>query len=172
MTMTKSFGAAALAGLILACSASQPAIAQVRAALTKNVDEPGRLPFEAVIRYSRFGCISANCSAFSTIFATDLSFDGPVVPSGKRLIVQSVVGTVPTNSAPCVIALKVGNAPISPFKAAFPMCTQVPQGYMVSGNAFATYEGGEAIHILVSGYPLNGFDSFVTITGYLIDASN
>jgi hypothetical protein len=60
------------------------AFGQIRPADTKNVDEPGRLPYEQVIEFSRFGCSTTNCSNFRLLGGTFL-FDAPPGPAGKRL---------------------------------------------------------------------------------------
>lgn len=79
--------AAAAATIALAAGmlGADGAFGQVRPAYTKNVDEPGRLPYEQIIEFSRFGCSTTNCSKFRLLGGTFL-FDAPLVPAGKRLV--------------------------------------------------------------------------------------
>jgi hypothetical protein len=59
------------------------AAAQPRAALTKNVDEPGRRPYQV-----EGSIIPSTCSFNSVLYFCRVDF--PVVPTGKRLVVEHV----------------------------------------------------------------------------------
>ncbi len=78
-----TFGAAGLAVLALIFHATAgEAIAQIRPAYTKNVDEPGRMPYQNTVNIS--GITFGNCSNVLCAVAF------PTVPTGKRLVVEHV----------------------------------------------------------------------------------
>jgi hypothetical protein len=74
----------ALAAIVLMLAPGE-AIAQ-RPALTKNIDEPGRIPYQQFVSAK-----PAPSSACGLNFCT---FVLPVVPAGKRLVVTDLYGTV------------------------------------------------------------------------------
>ena len=71
--------------LVLAKIYEKPLLAQVRAALVQNVDEPARNPYQEYI----FSYLS-NCSAGSQF----CNFSYSAVPAGKRLVVTNISGYV------------------------------------------------------------------------------
>ena len=78
-----------------------PLLAQVRPALVKNVDEPGRSPYQ-VLPVS-----STDCGTY-----TYLNF--PAVPSGKRLVITFASGVVYTpQNSPANARLTSSNGPIA-----------------------------------------------------------
>ena len=81
-------GFAVLAGVISGVTAA-PAIAQaIKAALVKNVDEPGRTPFQV-----RLSCGNGSTTACNGTSAA--------IPLGKRLVIQHVsvkIDTLPAGS--------------------------------------------------------------------------
>lgn len=169
-------GAAALAlagaGAVLSLVAPE-ALAQVRAALVKNVDEPGRTPYEVYVEFSVFRC-SFNCTNF-TDFDPVFLFDAPAVPAGKRLIVEHVSGRLPNTGTEGVsvalqsqriIALQHAKwAYFGPFFNQFSMA-----GF--DADADLTYGPGEQPHFNVVLPAGNTITAFVSISGYLIDATN
>jgi hypothetical protein len=65
-------------GLSIILSAAGPAAAQpIKAAVVKNVDEPGRVPHS----------VNFNCSAQNVVNCIS---PGPAIPTGKRFVVQFV----------------------------------------------------------------------------------
>jgi len=73
---------AALAVILIAGMAA----AQVRPAYVKNVDEPGRVPYQQMVGFSAYTCDPAHCI---------ISFNA--VPAGKRLVVEHVTMLVGIN---------------------------------------------------------------------------
>lgn len=155
---------------------AQPAAAQIRPAYTKNVDQPGRLPYEAYVAFSRFGC-SANCTNFASLFGSTFLFDAPAVPAGKRLVLQWVSANIPGNNAFDQVALqssRVFSAQHLKWSYAGPFFGEFPSSgvFGMSAGTFATYGPGESPHIFVFINSASNFDGSVTLAGYLIDAVN
>jgi hypothetical protein len=75
--------------VVILVVAAPETIAQVRAALVKNVDEPGLNPFSQSFVLSTNACSCTNCCFIST----------DTVPAGKRLVIQNVSGWFPLSSA-------------------------------------------------------------------------
>ncbi len=67
---------------------AQPANAQTRAALVKNVDEPGLVPFSQTFQIGVTACSCSNCCFVKTT----------TIPAGKRLVIQNVSGWVPLDA--------------------------------------------------------------------------
>jgi hypothetical protein len=144
----------------------------------KNVDEPGRVPYEASIQFTKSMC-TQNCTKFLAYDAGaggHYTFDGPAIPAGKRLVLQWVTALLPTASAPAIIALT--NSPgegIYRSKWSFfgPFYGWPPNQIGMSSAAFATIEPGQSPHVEVyfKAAPTANF-SYVTLSGYLIDATN
>src|SRR4051794_5555369 len=78
-------GALALAA-VLGKFYAVPALAQVRAALVQDRDNPAR---------SYYQTLNLSCGYAATICATDLA----VVPAGKRLVIKSVSGEADMSAA-------------------------------------------------------------------------
>jgi hypothetical protein len=63
---------------------AKPLLAQIKAALVQNVDEPARNPYQEAASFSQgSGCSGAFCNVY---FST--------VPTGKRLVITNVTGVV------------------------------------------------------------------------------
>ena len=153
-------------------------IAQIRAALVKNVDQPGRVPFDSGLVVFNFNGCSQNCTS-----------DGPgsasvngIVPIGKRLIVNHIRGGTDLGVASIV---GLSSAPFSPtgYDFADKLVFTGPFGTPVNGTSyydiqtFLTFEPGSTIHFATSfascsGNNLANCIGFVRIGGYLIDATN
>lgn len=72
-------------GAVVALATGAPAQAQTRAALVKNIDEPGRTPYQSVIEFNAGdGCTSNICNFVSFT----------PVPAGKRLVVDHLSAMV------------------------------------------------------------------------------
>ncbi len=160
--------AAGLGDMFLANEAA----AQIRPAYTRNVDDPGRQPYDTYIEFTKFGCV-VNCINFlnsNPIYA----FDGPVVPTGKRLVIKHVSGRLPnTSTAGISVALQSSRSAslenvkwsfFGPFFDSFSMA-----GF--SAETFATYGPGERPHFNVLLPTVNASTGYVSISGYLIDAN-
>ena len=144
-----------------------PLLAQVRAALVKNVDEPGRSPYQAVP-------VSTNdCGAYAF-----LNF--PPVPMGKRLVVTFVSGGTSTEeSSPAFARVYTLNSPMNTCENNYtgPFAV-VPISDKVGGNdtsfsgpvQFYIEEGRSPVLFVVTGFSSHRTQSF-TVVGYLIDKS-
>jgi hypothetical protein len=166
--------AIALLGAVAGTLWAPEADAQIRPAYVKNVDEPGRIPYEECIEFSVIGCSSLNCSNYNSLGTVSL-FDGPAVPAGKRLIVQRVSGRLPNNTGDGVSVALQGSQIVSMqsvkwvhFGPYFSQLSMIGFG----AEAFATYGPGQRPHVNVVLPDHNNFIGFVTISGYLIDATN
>lgn len=75
-------GLAALAAI--GAYTAKPLLAQIKAALVENIDEPGRNPYSSTVDVTPFACNSSPACVLQ--FAA--------VPAGKRLVVTSITGVV------------------------------------------------------------------------------
>ena len=156
------------------------AAAQVRPAYTKNVDEPGRTPWETRSQFlpNAGGCYgTSDCYNYQdgTTFAV---FDLRPVPAGKRWIVRSVSGGFNfANDRITNIELSNGRGFLTfdymkwtyggPFQQAVSYNAQI-----FSTEIWTIFGPGETPTVRVSGSPsLNGY-SVLIFSGYLIDATN
>jgi hypothetical protein len=151
------------------------ALAQ-RAAITKNVDEPGRQPYEAYVEFGfPTGCI-VGCSNFFTGGNT-VTFELPAIPTGKRFIIRHVSGVFPTTSLSeeCMMSLQNSQnknkwAFYGPF---YPFALSGTVRY--SSDAFTTYGPGEAPHVYLFVRDLDKSSPAASysliVGGYLIDAN-
>jgi len=158
------------------------AIAQIRAALMKNVDEPYRTPF---VTRSQFlinggGCFgTSDCSNYSegpTFAVLDLR----TVPTGKRWVVTSATGGL-NFSYGKTISIELGSPRSSVVFDGLKWIYGGPyiQYSVFSASAFnaslhATFEPGETPYLRVSvpnGSTLSGY-TVIVFTGYLIDSTN
>ncbi|WP_347985844.1 hypothetical protein [Methylomonas sp. AM2-LC] len=166
----------ALVAAILSAATLLPAQeAAAAAALVKNVEQPGRLPYQQTVQ---FNSIIGNCNTFSgNTNACLVSFNA--VPAGKRLVVEHVTLLIATTGgAPNLVAfgedLSTNTGIVAVIKPDF------SAGINISGSTFwnldrearVYYEPGTTpkIKILVPG-SIVGFDSSATVHGYLIDAN-
>jgi hypothetical protein len=156
------------------------AIAQIRAALVKNVDEPGRTPYITTSAFlpNAGGCFSGSCANYvdGTTFAI---FDLPPVPAGKRWIVTQIAGGfVNGNGRHTLIEVRNGRSGIvfdnlkwifsGPFGVGSNFSSSV-----FSEQLFATFEPNEVptLRVSTNSANLTGY-SVITLEGYLIDATN
>jgi hypothetical protein len=167
---TRSIGL--FAASLMAALAVTPSFAQTRAALVKNVDEPGRTPYQSMVDFNAgSGCSSNTCNFVS--FA--------VVPTGKRLVVEhlSVLTGVASGGQPTLLAFSnspgcgnCGNRAV--------VTGWVNTDYTVFGASFWAidrpvylfYEAGETPQIKMYATASFSFVGNATVTGYLIDATN
>ncbi|HET9269366.1 MAG TPA: hypothetical protein VFO31_14430 [Vicinamibacterales bacterium] len=139
--------------LTVACLAgvlARPAIAQIRAAVVKNVDEKGRIPFQATSL-----CVSAfpapNC--FVTF---------PAVPAGKRLVIEYVSAefNLSPNFQPAAALTNVSGGINHPLPTFF----RFGANYGVSSRLLLYAEAGQQPVLNAFGTSGSG-----NIAGYLVD---
>jgi len=146
---------------------STRALAQtIQAALVKNVDEPGRNPYQA--------SVSTNC------WGTYCFLSFPAVPAGKRLVIEHVAGWIVagTNSSTIVAALRpqgtAGNLDANPSDPVVPLklfdVTQDAQQLGVNTPVHFYAEEGESPKVTIFSDAGLGTTAF-SLTGYLIDKS-
>lgn len=151
------------------------AVTQIRAALVKNTDEPGRLPYQHRVDFPNANCNTTTCV---------LPF--PAVPAGKRLVIQhvSIIASASTNTPPNWVAFGEASSPnvaapnTENIAIVQPFFTQGPsQGgvsfWALDREVLVYYDPG-AIPKLKISVPTS-FSTFVsnaTVHGYLIDATN
>ena len=155
-------------------------IAQIRAALVKNVDEPGRTPWETRSQFlpNAGGCFStSDCYDYvdGTTFAM---FDLRPVPAGKRWVVQMATGGLVNGDGRITTIELRSNRNGIVFDGAKWLFGGPYQAYpafgstIFSANIAVTFGPGEIPTVRVSGSPnLSGY-SVLVFSGYLIDASN
>jgi hypothetical protein len=163
-------GMLTVASIVAGIVAGPLLAAAVKAALIKNVDEPGRLPYEAHATFQPAGCISSDCSSFITN-GTTLKFNLPASPVGKRLIIKSVTAFLPANSG-TGLAISLANNSVGKWAYYGPFTPTLGNYNMNSQNTFFTYEPGEKPVVIVISPNFTALLGEVSVNGYLIDASN
>jgi hypothetical protein len=114
--------------------AAEPALAQARAAIVENVDEPGRNPYASTVFFANGFVFPAG----GTCGGSQCELHFQVVPAGKRLVVTNVIGNVYVDT-PGVIA------PVLLFPLA--NSTQGTTMMLPSGLMAGTYQGSNMIGI-------------------------
>ena len=151
----------------------------VKAALTKNVDEPGRTNHDVAEAFGTGGCDPYYCTDFhytpggSNALST-ISFKlYPSVPAGKRWVVRSVSGFLPTGSQSW-ISLTGGHTGYVQWRYFGPFFALPPNATLsgFSTETFITFNPGEAPAFEASFMPSGNNAGEVELNGYLIDASN
>jgi hypothetical protein len=151
-------------------STANEAFAQIRPAYTKNVDEPGRLPYQNIVNFDSGSCISTSFCIVSF----------PAVPAGKRLVVEeiTVLAGVASGGSPNLVAFgddfatNVGNIYI--------VKNDFSVGPTIIGNTFFSmdrpvhvfYEPGATPKVKISVSTAFAFVCNMSLHGYLIDATN
>ena len=164
-TRTLIVGGLSLTALaVILYSSAETVTAQIRAAYMKNVDEPGRLPYQhSIDPGSSPDCNNAICA-----------FHFPTVPAGKRLVVEDIsVQLNSTTEGAEFVAVAYASSASNP--------GVLHVGKLRADNFFAVLHApsrmyfGPGIEPLVVVGSL-GTPSFsagqATIIGYLIDAVN
>ena len=134
-----------------------PLMAQIRAALIKNIDEKGRNP------YQQSG--ATDCTGLGLC---DLAF--PAVPAGKRLVVEHVSGNFNPNPGAAMNAIFLeGAGGFAVFS--FPGSSMAtPQLVAVNQPVLAYFESGQTPFIRVAWNSTANTGAFsAVITGYLVD---
>jgi hypothetical protein len=147
------------------------AVAQLRAALVKDVDEPARVPYEFEVTPTR-------------PFLNSYSADFPAVPAGKRLKLTRISGFVwgvPSSNSGAFVSLNDPNGGIYP-RVAWPLSYETFAyfgfGYHFNLEVDHTFEAGQSpkVEMGVSagtgGLPTpNSAWTRIRLHGYLVDLS-
>ena len=174
-------GSAALAAVFGLLNAG-PAIAQaVRAALVKNVDEPGRNPYQGFVAFNGSVAAAPDGSYFcqQPPSAPTCFLIFPFVPAGKRLVVESLTGTVRVQSPafPSAVTLQASDPS---FRNVVSVPSELLLGHDFGGGAFqyganavfkAYVEPGGDVRVTVAatGAPGALQGGSVALGGYLVD---
>lgn len=144
---------------------AKPVLAQVRAALTQNVDEPGRNPYQ-----QQFFSYLSNCQAGSQF----CNFNFPAVPANSRLVLTNISGYVDMANAGqpnCNVESSLGGstyASVSFTGTGTEISTTGARAFFnVATRAY--FGAGEAPHGFCGFGSTNnssGGDGFMTLTGY------
>jgi hypothetical protein len=147
---------------------AKPLLAQVRAALVSNVDDPGRIPYQAAyeIQLANRDCHNGCPTNF------------PSVPAGKRLVITNFSGSIATNVP--------GGSLVQPFlsvNSVFPPPTIFPattfQGGLQGLNHFVfnqptqvSYNAGDQPTGFIGLAAVSTAGAaYFTLTGYMLDCS-
>ena len=135
-------------------------MAQVRAVLVKNLDEPGRNPYTGAAN-----CISVQGGGCQLTF--------PAVPVKMRLVVEHVDVFLQANSAIAIAKMSGGSGLYYPAFQTLPVTPDADYvNTVITQTTLAYFEAGPAPLITVfsvSGYPVTGS---VQVTGYLVNLSD
>jgi hypothetical protein len=149
-----------------------PLNAQVKAAFVENVDESGRIPYQAAAGtlVDCFGNSSCN-------------IDFPAVPTGKRLVATnlSAIFTVTTGSPGQLLLVTLQRADRSCFITTYP-CAVVPalfQGTVATQDAFVVnaairmyFDGGVTPRVELDIGTASGRTVLFKLSGYLVDCAS
>ena len=165
-----SFAIVAAVGIATNAPAAPPPKDQGGASTVKNVDEPGRVPYRAYLEFNSAGCISADCANFNYLDFSNVAFDAPLVPAGKRLVIKWVSAFIVglSGSTPSIILQASQSYPSLNARWQF---SGPWFGYGMSSEAFVTYDSEERPHVRIGGPLAPNSVLNVTISGYLIDAN-
>jgi hypothetical protein len=142
---------------ILGHFSAKPVMAQVRAALVKNIDEPGRSPFTLRI----------DCNGSSN-FCVGTS--ATAVPAHKRFVVQYVNGGGGLNGSLASSLVSVANGSFLYLDPHFISNAFGFSIYAISMPVVAYFEAGQTPSVQIDATPDSSAPDFtITLTGYLID---
>jgi len=134
---------------------AKPLMAQVRAALVKNVDEKGRNPYQ---QSGATGCGSGLC---------DFTF--PAVPAGKRLVVEHVSANIFVNTGGVNATFLEGAGGFTVYSLPG-RAMATPQLIGVNEQVLAYFEAGQTPFYRVAFSTPDASDSYsVAMSGYLVD---
>ena len=155
-TLAAALTLAAVIGSIYAAPALASAI---KAALVKNVDEPGRAPYS----------VTLSCGTSAKTCA-DTATTSDAVPTGKRLVVEYVNSLVYTTGPGGIQEVSIGTT--NQIKSTLHLFSAGQDGinyyYTSNGPVRAFFEPGDRPHMdiaIVSG----GIQARIIVTGYLVD---
>ena len=165
--------------LFIISIASPRAVQAITAALVKNVDEPGRTPWETRSAFlpNAGGCFGGTDCLNYTDGPQYAIFDLRPIPAGKRWIVQSATGGLVNGTG------RTNNITLSNTRSAVifdgqrwafggPFGAGVDFGAVIfSEKLYAAFGPGETPTVRVTASPsLNGY-TVIVFSGYLIDAN-
>ena len=147
-------------------------VAQIRAALVKNTDERGRMPYRDVREFGTYTCYSANMCI--------VAFNP--VPAGKRLVLEHVSMMVAAVSGArprflalgdCISLNSCNEQILSPDFVQVPFSSEFAF-WVIDRPVHAYYEPGSTpkLKFSVNGDGMGGAGHNATLHGYLIDATN
>jgi hypothetical protein len=176
--MVVTAAAAFVAAGVLFTWGGREAAAQIRAALVKNVDQPGRTPYQMLSGVVGGGCFRGSCLNI-TSSPDSVMYDLPPIPAGKRWVVNMASGGfIDATGRVTQIELRNGRGAVvfDSLKWIFsgPYGTgTVFSSVNFSEQLFTTFEPGETPTVRVSAStPTVGSYFVLSFDGYLIDASN
>ncbi len=139
---------------------AKPLLAQVRAALVKNIDERGRNPY-----IQNVTCYSASANT-CTVFL-------PAVPAGMRLVVEHLNVSMDTPTALISVDISGNGTIMFPFMQKMSSDSAGNSIYVANQPFLSYYEAGQTPE--VSMFAAAGGFTFVsgnvTFTGYLVNLS-
>jgi hypothetical protein len=155
---------------------AKPLLAQVRAAVEKNIDEPARVPYQAQISCSGLAqCIEPTGFPFVSLRA---------VPVHSRLVIEQISMLIQTNGTFSGLELGTFNtlsleSQTSPVMAPFTFLgfNSGPLGYLVNQSVKYYFEAGTSPSIELAGIvgPSSGAPFSLSMqgmaTGYVVDLS-
>ena len=151
-------GLAVLIAVVGGISAG-PAVAQaVKAALVKNVDERGRVPYSAVLT-----CATATDNCFANAAA---------VPAGKRLVIEhvSAFNQVTSPGEIALYRMLVGSSLRAGLTISTPITKSGFNNSVVNESVLAYVEAGEVVTIQISSVaPASTLSTTAYLSGYLVD---
>ena len=169
-----------VAAAILLSLVQLSAFAQVRPALVKNTDEPGRTPWEtrSQLLPNAGGCYgTSDCYNYSDGPAYAV-FDLKPVPAGKRWVITSATAGFAFGTSRTSTTIELDNVrggiTFDGIKWTYggPFYPYGSSHLTFSTNMFAVLGPGETPTVRIYGAPnLSGY-TVVVFSGYLIDATN
>jgi hypothetical protein len=159
---------------------AKPLMAQIKAALVQDIDEPGRIPYQSIAVFSQGGggCVGPNCFSCSGNLC---SLNFAPVPSNKRLVVTSVLGEVYVDTPGVLQPIQLGRVfiPTVLQTGTFPGAGAGSDniiGINAAASMLTPIDGGNIPTInMVSTTPFSASNGLtngqMTITGYLVDCS-
>jgi hypothetical protein len=131
-----------------------PVMAQIRAALVQNMDEPGRRPYQVTVTLNP---------------AVDFKADFPAVPAGQRLVVQQIMVSTTNNvNTYGAFFLLVGSTTV--FQAVLTTDTFSPVPTRQLSTPLTAYvDGGQHASAHFVFVPNGGDLATITLIGHLID---
>ncbi len=145
-------------------------VAQIRAALVKNVDQPGRTPYQQSVEFDPAS------GSFTRFYLVTF----PAVPAGKRLVVEHVSAMIGVTAGgqPDFLAfgdfytLNTNNiALVNPVWTS--KSTAVGPYWMADRDVLVYYEPGVTPKIKIgSSTDFSHANSILNVHGYLIDSTN
>jgi len=148
---------------------AKPLLAQIKAALVQNVDEPGRSPYSSASNFTNSSCSGVLCVIRFT-----------PVPAGKRLVVTNLTGQINVG-APGVVSFLILDAPASALSthstALIP--TTLLAGTVngsnrlgVTATLLAFFSAGDEPAASVLATTGISQEGLLTLSGYLVDCTS